>query len=315
VITHFKGNRSPSITDTIRVDGAVFDLTGSTVKFKMRLQPSGTLKVNAAATVVTAAAGTVRYDWQATDVDTVGLYLFWWEVTLASGKIQETPAAPLVLLDHAPAQVTEYLDREELKATLTLSGETFADADIDAAISGASRAIDNYCDRRFYPDADAAQVRYYSPPGRLGYISWSQSAQVIDIDDLITLTSLKTDSTGAGTFPETWTLNSDFMLEPLNAAADGNPYTMIRNAPTSARYFPPLPRSIQVTGKFGWAVAPPEVIEATTLWANRLLRRAREAPFGAVVAGLDVGAISRITPIDPDVTSLLSQYVRRPFVA
>jgi hypothetical protein len=59
VITHFKGNRSPSLTDTIKVNGVAFDLTGSTVVFKMRATNLVTLKVNAAATVVSAPAGTV----------------------------------------------------------------------------------------------------------------------------------------------------------------------------------------------------------------------------------------------------------------
>jgi hypothetical protein len=51
-IQHTKGNRSPSLYDTIRIDNVPFDLTGSTVKFKMRLEGSNTLKVDTAATVM-----------------------------------------------------------------------------------------------------------------------------------------------------------------------------------------------------------------------------------------------------------------------
>lgn len=55
-ITHPKGDLSPSLADTIRIDGVAFSLTGSTVKLRMRAENSSTLKIDTAATVVTAAS-------------------------------------------------------------------------------------------------------------------------------------------------------------------------------------------------------------------------------------------------------------------
>ena len=55
-IQHTKGNRSPSLYDTIRIDKQPFDLAGSTVKFKMREEGTTTpLKVDTAATVMSGS--------------------------------------------------------------------------------------------------------------------------------------------------------------------------------------------------------------------------------------------------------------------
>lgn len=73
--------------------GLAQDLTGATVRFSMRLRGSATPKVSAqACTVVDALAGTVRYDWQAADLDIPGVYQAEFVATLASGKDITFPA-------------------------------------------------------------------------------------------------------------------------------------------------------------------------------------------------------------------------------
>lgn len=303
-IAHFKGNRSPSLTDTISIDGVPFDLTSSTVKLKMRAEGSSTLKVDTAATIVTPAAGTVRYDWAALDVDTAGDFLFWWEVTTA-GKTQDTPEFEIVFLEHAPLAPDIYVQVEEFKSTLTLTGTTFGDEDVRIALRAASRAIDEIAGRRFYADANATQVRYYSP----------RDAYRLKVDDVVTITTLKSDTSGDGTFETTWTLNTDYTVEPLNAAADGEPWTHLCVHPSSGLSFPTAyPRSVELTGKFGWLSVPAPIEHATTLLAHRLLRRAREVPFGVSGIGLD-GSVVRIMASDPDVLSLVNPYSRAVLVA
>jgi hypothetical protein len=302
----FVGNLDPSITETITDDaGVAVNLTGKTVKFKMRAVGATTAKVDAAAVVVSAAAGTVRYDWTALDVDTAGWYLVWWEVTTtAGGHKQDMGEALIEFGTHAPQNA--YVELEIFKSTAELTATSFADQDIQLALVAASRGLDLALGRRFYPDLDANQIRYYTP----GSPNW------LTVDDLITLTALATDPNGNATFTDAWTLNTDFVLEPLNAVADGWPYQSIRKQPRATLLFPYYPRSVRVTGKFGWAAAPTAVKEATTLIAARLVKRTREAPFGIVSFGLDGAAVRAASMArDPEIAFLVGPYSRNSGIA
>jgi len=72
----------------------VKNLTGLSVTFTMINAATGVAKVSAAAaTIVTAASGIVSYDFQATDVDTAGVYWGTFIVT-ESTETDAYPAAP-----------------------------------------------------------------------------------------------------------------------------------------------------------------------------------------------------------------------------
>lgn len=307
--TFFVGNRNPSITQTITNDnGAAHDLTGQTVKFRMRAVGSQTLKVDAAATIVSAAAGTVRYDWAAADVDTPGLYLVWWQVTTTAGSnTQDVTEAIIEFRNHAPTTPAGYVELEELKSTLELTGLEYADADLVTAIAAASRLMDDSCGRRFYLDADATAARVYTP----------ESARLAIIDDLVALTSVKVDRSGDGTFGETWTLGREFVLEPVNAPLDGKPWEEIKVRRQFGTWLPCWDQSLKVTGQFGWSAVPPGVKSATVILATRYLRRMREAPFGVVTMFVDGSSagVGRIVRTDPDVGAVVDKLSRlRPFV-
>lgn len=290
--TWFVGDRNPAITDTVTIDGVPVDLTAKTVTFKMRAVGSTTLKVNQAVTTK-EADGDWTYGWGASDLDTAGRFLVWVTVDMGGGAVQTVNEDLITVLAHGTLNES-YVELEEFKSTAELTGKTFADQDIQVALIAASRGIDDALGRRFYPDADALQVRYYTPNGN-GSRLW--------IDDLVELTTLKTDDSGDGTYENTWVDGTDFRLGPLNAAADGQPYTHILVSAGGSLRWPGCgyPGSVEVTGQFGWAAPPARIKHLTTLIARRLVKRTREAPYGVIELGVEGAAVRASSYVrDPD---------------
>jgi hypothetical protein len=89
-VDRMKGDRRTPITGRLTQGGAVVNLTGMSVVFHM-VKQDGTVKVNSqAASIVSAAAGTVSYAPTANDVDTAGEYFGWFIIT-ESGKTDHFP--------------------------------------------------------------------------------------------------------------------------------------------------------------------------------------------------------------------------------
>ena len=72
-------------------DGTAVNLTGATVKFVMRAYTAANPAINAAATIVTPAAGTVSYTFTAADTATAGTYEAVFQVTFSGGTTQTFP--------------------------------------------------------------------------------------------------------------------------------------------------------------------------------------------------------------------------------
>ena len=188
-----------------------------------------------------------------------------------------------------------YVTAAQLKATLAI-GTTYADADVSTAVEAASRAVDGYCGLPPGMFAAATQTRYYSP---------AACDTELSIDPLNTLTTLKIDTDGNGTWETTWTSGTEFQLEPVNAATDAVPYNNVRILWQSGATFSGYQKGVQISGSFGWATTPGAVTQATTILAGKLLKRARETPYGILVVAGDAVTAARLGRIDHDVAFLL----------
>jgi hypothetical protein len=196
-----------------------------------------------------------------------------------------------------------YVTVEELAETLVVSNEPHIENDFRRAIEAASRHIDRYCGRRFWRDAEADVARVYS----------TGHSDVLFIHDLAELATLKTDASNDGVFEDVWTA-TDYLLEPLNAVLDDRPFTQISKRGGGTFLFPTsYPATIEVVGAWGWPAVPPQVIEGTIILSSRLVKRAREAPFGLATAGFEGGS-TRLAKTDPDVAALLGPFKRGSIV-
>ena len=196
-----------------------------------------------------------------------------------------------------------YISLDLVKKALRITDD-IDDQILELSIEAASREIDGYCERVFYQTTEA---RVFIP----------EDSFTCRIDDLVTLTTLKTSTTGE-TFDETWA-STDYQLEPLNGQAGGleSPATRIRAIgdyvfPTwEPRNVNHYEATVQVTGVWGWSAIPTAVEQAALLLTLRQYRR-YDSPLG--VAGFDEMGVVRVGRIDPDVQKLLMPF-RKVFMA
>jgi len=247
---------------------------------------------------------------------TAGQYTIIWSLdgSLDPAQVRIDDLTVTATVGAAPATSSLYITRAELKETLEIdTGESYADDDIDMACSGASDIIRGYKNTRYHP---TTETRVYSTPVHVWRRYYRPGGCHVNIDALNALTSLNVDLDGDGVYETSWTDGVEFWLEPINAAADGIPYDRVVLRPQNGSMFPFWPNGIQIQGSFGWAETPDRVRQAAKILAARLLKRARETPYGIVTVIGEAVAAARLGRIDPDVAaSLDNEYgiVPQPF--
>jgi hypothetical protein len=199
------------------------------------------------------------------------------------------------------AVVNGYATLSDVKAAARIT-DSIDDLLLEMAIESSSRDIDAYTERVFFNTGATAVTRVYIP----------ENIYLLETDDIISVTSIRSDTTGEGGFDQTWTA-TDYQLEPLNGIAGGitTPFTRIR-AIGSLLWPIYEPRdinagqaSVEITARFGFASIPSAIKQATILASLRAYKRF-ESPTG-VLGFSDVGVV-RIGRLDPDVERLVSPY-------
>lgn len=294
----WKDNRSPSLIDTIMVDGEPFDLTGCTVKFQMRAEGSAVLVADAVASVLQTGVdpnfvdkGQVRYDWAAGDVDEAGDFLGWWHVTLPSAKTQDTPEFPVFILEHDDTVPGRDLctieDVLRYVPGYAENQDTMTDNTLRALISAESHEILRVTDEEFVAWGTNPQTRVFD------VTDFDVRRRRIPVGAMASAPTAVTTTTADGTAVET--------VDALSVV--GTPRTRAPWEPITELWFPTgatTPAQLydgyvmSVTGTFGYPMVPPDVREAC---AKRVILRyltsvsERGTVFARAAENINIGAL------------------------
>ena len=198
------------------------------------------------------------------------------------------------------ALTNSYITLAELKSALRIPAtDTIDDMLLEKAINSASRLIDGYAYRSFYNAGTA--TRYYAP----------QDSYITQFDDLQSLTSLVTSSTGDG-YDTTW-VAGDYQLEPLNGISDGLtvPYTRVRALGDFTFLTLSEEATVSITGVWGWPSVPEAISQACVIQASRIFKRL-DSPLGVAGFG-DMGVVRVTSRLDGDVAQLVEPYRKMRF--
>lgn len=196
--------------------------------------------------------------------------------------------------------MTDYTSAAVVKARLGID-DTADDTAIGAVISGVSQWIDRYCGRSFALASASGSIRTYTAAG----------ADLVYIDDAVEIIEITTDD---GTRAYATTMAADtYEGAPYNVAAVGGPvYNKIYAI--NGGVFPTGRRAVKVEARYGWDAIPAPIVEACILQSMRLFKR-KDAPFGVVGSpSAEMGQLSVIPKMDPDVTLLLEPYRRKYWI-
>lgn len=130
-----------------------------------------------------------------------------------------------------------YLSRDNLKLHIGDTATT-DDAIYRRVLESTTELIDNFTNRTF---RTYTGTRIYTP----------KYSDRLDIDDLLAVTTLKTDEDDAYTYGTTWA-TTDYALYPFNASVDRRPYTRILTKPNGTQSFRLADQSVQVIGSWGF---------------------------------------------------------------
>jgi hypothetical protein len=189
-----------------------------------------------------------------------------------------------------------YCTRADLKTALAIgTADSVDDGVLDDIVTSVSRMIDDYTGQRFYKITGG--TAYYEP----------EEYDEVDIDPISAITSVQVDTDGDGVY-ETTLAATDYILEPVNAAMFGLPWTSIALAPNTTVALPAgLDKGVKIVADFGWSSVPLPLTQACII-ASSHLYEARKAYLG-VIGSNDAGQVIRLSQkLHPEAALLLEAY-------
>lgn len=294
-----------------------------TLQNVFRVSGAATDPTTVALTVTDPSGVAVTYTWANSQIsqvstgifaidivaDAVGIWRYVWEGTGTAIDVADGAFTVVVAADR-----TLYCTIEDLKEELGVS-DTGDDSKLTRSISAASRQIEGFTGwPRFWHDANPVAREFYADSPRTLYLLEDEVG-----DGIATATGLivKVDSDGDGTFEQTLTIGTDFLLLPRNAAqrTPAWPYTELAAALPSSSYYWPCGigrPSVQITAKWGWPTVPDDVMKACLIQAAELFK-AKDTAFGVAGINSEFG-VMRVRPsLHPTAVALLAPY-RKPAV-
>jgi hypothetical protein len=263
-----QANELATLTNTFKVNNVNTDPTAVTLTVT---SPSGTATTYtySLAEITRTAAGIYTKDIACSEA---GVWLYLW---VGTGSASDAVAGTWTVSKTTLQRL--YCTPEELKSRAGIDN-TDDDAEILAACTAVARGIDKWCRRQFFRHT---RTRTLEPTG----------IYLLDVPDLVSVTTLKTDSSGDGVYETTWT-TSDYQLLPADAAdeAEAEPYTQIRAVgsyrfPDLCWVLPSARRNrVQIVGVWGWPAVPEGVKEAAKILAEDTWKL-KDAPFGVAGEG------------------------------
>lgn len=207
-----------------------------------------------------------------------------------------------------------YITLAEMRGALNYSpSATYADSDIGRGCTAVSRALDFAARGDGSHFFQATETRYYEPDEFNFYtrIRPYGPEYRLQIDDIVSAGTVALDTSGDGSYATTIVQNTDFYLDPPNASVDSRPYEELVLRTAAGRIIPTVQRPIRITGTFGWPSVPVEVAQYAVFFVSQTVLRTRQAPFGILMQGMEVGATARLMRTDPDFDRFLGGITKR----
>jgi hypothetical protein len=200
--------------------------------------------------------GGVRYDWVAADVDTAVELEAWWRVTLASGKVQESPPFQIVVVDPLAVQKGLCELSDVISYAPRYRSERTTDALLERMILAESRMIQRETGREFLALSPAVN------PRRFDLTLWHVRHRKVYIGDAAAVTTVKVIDYDQSTVVET-IASTNYVLMPRVRDTTWEPITALHFPPQS-----PDPadlyvgRVLEVDGTWGFPAVPDDIREA-----------------------------------------------------